>query len=254
MNDILIEWELTTHCNFNCFYCELPKLKYEKNHEKLENFIKNILKPWRNNELFCFGGEPFLHSEISFIIDKLIEYNQKFIFQTNLSNQSSKIIQNLKQNFKIQVSVHPSEIELNDIIKNLKNNKDRISKIDVMYVGKKSIKYYFEIKKLKLFDNLFLIPISGFYENESCKYTKEYNKLRKNKTYQSIINFEKDSFNKKYRSEIWEDFCNKKISTYGNECLYKNKYFLFSSDLSFYNCCYRENNLGICSHDKCFLM
>lgn len=253
----LQEWEVTLKCNYKCFYCKLPKIKEELDEKKLKNFMNNLDK---NIELFLFGGEPFVHSKIKFIINYLNEINQPFMVQSNGSKISLlKVFKEKIKNFILQISIHPSEVTLEQTIQNLKkwfvaSKKFNINirRIDIMYIGKKSLKYY---KKLnKTFKNLkfYLIPISGFYENESCKYTKEYNELRKKR---KDINFEEnfiESLNK-YRSEVWQDQCEGKYNTFGRYCPYEYK--LYAPNLQEYNCCYRERNLnGICQKEKCFWM
>ena len=253
----LQEWELTLKCNYNCFYCELPKIKEETDEEKLKKFMNQLN---RDIELFCFGGEPFLHPKIKFIINYLNEIQHPFVIQSNGSELSlSKVFNQKLSNFNLQISIHPTEINLNQAIRNInkwnifsKKFNINLRRIDVMYTGKDSIKYYKKLSKIFKQLNIYLIPISGFYENESCKYTKEYNELRKKR---NDINFEENYIENlnKYRSEVWQDQCEGKYNTFGKQCSYDYK--LYSPDLQEYNCCYRERNLnGICQKQKCFWM
>jgi len=253
----LQEWEVTLKCNYKCFYCILPKIKEELNEEKLKNFMDNLDK---NIELFLFGGEPFLHPKIDFIIGYLNEIKQPFVVQSNGSKISLNKVFNKKiQNFNLQLSIHPTEISLNQAIQNIKkwniaSKKFNINlrRIDIMYVGKESLKYYKKLSKNFKQLDIFLAPISGFYENESCKYTKEYNELKKKR---KDIKFEENYIQElnKYRSEVWQDQCEGKYSTFGRQCPYNYK--LYAPDLQEYNCCYRERNYdGICKKQRCFWM
>jgi pyruvate-formate lyase-activating enzyme len=253
----LQEWELTLKCNYHCFYCKLPKIKEETNEEKLKKFMDSLDK---NIELFCFGGEPFLHPKVKFIINYLNEIKQPFVFQSNGSEVSvNKIFNQKLSNFNLQISIHPTEVSLDQALKNIKKLSlaskmfnINLRRIDVMYIGKESIKYYKKLTKIFPRLNIYLIPISGFYENESCKYTKEYNELRKKR---KDIKFEENFISSlnKYRSEVWQDQCEGKFSTFGKQC--PHNYTLYTADLSKYNCCYRERNEnGICQHQRCFWM
>jgi len=246
-NKIMVEWELTTFCNFKCPYCYLPNLKCELSENKLEEFIKKLPK---DVEIFCFGGEPFLHPKIYFIIDKLIRYNKKFIFQTNASNKTVNILKKIKVPLTIQISVHPTEITKNNIKKNIATilKYHSIRRIDIMYVGKETLKYYFGIKNI--LESIKILPVNGFYEEKSNKLLNEFILMKKK--FKSLP-FEDHIIGSKPRSIWWKDFNDGKITTYNNVCLYPN-YILYSSDLSIYNCCYRKNTNGICKNTKCFLM
>jgi len=250
MKNQIIEWEIISQCNYNCEYCELPNFSYEKNEDILQKFILNFKQ--FNSEIFCFGGEPFLHPKIKFIIKTFNDNNIPFVIQSNASTKSINIIiQNNLKNFNMNISIHPSEISINQVIINLlKIQHLHINTIDVMYIGKQSIQYY---KKLsKIFNNVQIIPISGFYETNSCKLTAEYNKIKKKYSNISFEDIIVSEFNKQ-RSVVWEDQCNCKIITKGKICAYKN-YKLYDSLLRSYNCCYRKNTNGICENEKCFWM
>jgi len=249
----LQEWELVSYCNYKCFYCSLPKIKTETDINKLKNFMDNLRK---DLELFCFGGEPFLHPKIKFIINYLKKINQPFVFQSNLSLKSLDIIKknNLK-NFTLQGSIHPTELSIknlrktiNNLIILIKKNKIKLRRIDVMYSCNESIQYYQILinSELNKNTNIYLIPISGFYENDSCYWTKKYIELKNNKKY-SWINFEEGN-----RIDIWYLQCQNKLKTKGRICPYN--YILYDSMLNKYDCCYRENTQGICQHDRCFWM
>ena len=250
----MIEWELTSKCNYKCNYCSLPNIKAEADHSKLNFFIKETLEPYKDQEIFCFGGEPFLHPEISFIVDMLYKYNRKFIIQTNMSKKSVDVMLKLTHDLHLQVSIHPTEVSIENVIQDLTRLQTvhEISKIDVMYTGLESFKYYQKISKIYN-GELTLLPITGFYETGSCELTYEFNKYR-NSPYSKFINFEPYKIGDRYRSDIWEDYCSGKLSTFGEVCKYKDDYILYDSSLNLYNCCYRENIETFCTHTKCFLM
>lgn len=252
----LQEWEIISQCNYNCSYCSLPNFKMELDEKVLKKFMNNLNK---DLELFLFGGEPFLHKKISFIINYLNTINQPYVIQSNLSTQSIRSMKEIKDSYQVQGSIHPSEISLEQLEENLNtlkelelNKKLLIRRIDIMYIGKESLKYYRIVQKI-FPDICFLLPISGFYENDSCIANKEYNSMRHKKIF-SWIRFEENYIEEylKFRSELWEDQCTGEFSTYGKPCPYD--YTLWDSKLDKYNCCYRENTNGICAKRGCFWM
>ena len=92
----IVEWELTLKCNYSCDYCGLLRpIKEQTNEKILYKFIKNLNKKYSTKEIFLFGGEPFLHPKIEFIIKTLQLFNQPFMIQSNLSNTSTKVIQSI---------------------------------------------------------------------------------------------------------------------------------------------------------------
>lgn len=252
MNKI-VEWEITLKCNYKCFYCTNldPSLRPELDEEKIKTFIKKLGEIYPGVEVFIFGGEPFVHPKIEFIIKTFNEFNIPFVIQTNFSKHSRKIIQKIKDNFKINISVHPTETTINDIVNGLNETKVNIKIIDVMYTGKEALDYYFAIKKSINHDNLFLTPVTDFGDGYSDGILNEYLNIRKNPIYKKIIKFENIERFGRQRSEVWSD---PNFTTFGKTCLYKDRYYLYSPNLDLYNCCYRIKTDGICPKNKCFLM
>ena len=66
MNKI-VEWEIVSKCNYKCNYCLLPNYDYIRDQNDIETFIGMLNNNYKNIEIFCFGGEPFLHKNIKFI-------------------------------------------------------------------------------------------------------------------------------------------------------------------------------------------
>lgn len=263
-NDVIVEWEVTMKCNYNCGYCTiLDKQIIESPKEKLKDFQLKLHELHPSTEIFVFGGEPFLNKNIKFIINNFNELNQKFVIQTNASIFSSEIISSIMEELHINISVHPDETSLDEIKESLmkiSNNKNVIIKnIDIMFVGKKSLDYFIEIKKLNIQSPLTVLPVSDFTQGNYKKYLVEFNKLKKSQI-SKFINFEKM---KKYdpflneirdRSYIWEDMHVNLKSTMNKPCMYKEKYFLYDASLNLHNCCYRSTNNGFCQHNSCFMM
>lgn len=253
---MIVEWEIILDCNYRCEYCTngrndlfKPPIKYITDENILYSFIKTLNGKYPNDELFVFGGEPFLHPKIRFIIETLNSFNQPFMIQTNFSQ--IKIINSLNDlDFIMQLSIHPTQIkDIDFIINNIKNNYSKIRKIDVMFY-----KGAFEIyKKLEpLFkDKLYMAPVAGFIGssgvipvNDINEWLRRFNILKKS----SNINFEKGD-----RSYKWEKIMKGEIITKGSKCIYKDKYILFDPQLNSYNCSHRIK-CDICPNKACFLM
>jgi Radical SAM superfamily len=249
---MLVEWEITLKCNYSCHYCTNldTSLHPVLDEDRLRDFIKMLGDTYPGVEIFVFGGEPFVHPKIEYIIKCFNEFNIPFVIQTNFSKHSIKIMRAIKEPFKINISIHPTEISLDEISK-LFSYQPKINVIDIMYTGKEAINYYFAVKRAIKHDNTFLTPITDFGDGISDSILGEYLALKASSVYSKIIKFEDIERNGRQRSELWID---PKFKTKGKPCLYKDQYFLYSPNLNLYNCCYRINTDGICPKDKCFLM
>ena len=246
-----VEWEITLKCNYSCSYCTNldQSLVQVTDKETIRQFIKSLGEKYPNVEIFIFGGEPFLHPDIDFIIECFNEYNIPFIIQTNFSKKSVVVMNRITHPFKIQISIHPTEVKLEQLKQLFESTVD-IRTIDVMYSGRRAISYYLKVKGLVAESvNVFLTPITDFGDGISGSILEDYNKLRHDVNYNRFINFETVQHWNTFRSELWDTFSPK-----GKPCLYNGKYFLYGPNLELYNCCYREKHDGICKHDKCFLM
>lgn len=247
-----VEWELTMKCNYSCFYCSnLDKsIHHIVDRSILRNFIQSLDSLYPGVEIFLFGGEPFVHPEIAFIIETFNQHEIPFVIQTNLSRHSLSVIKNIKSNFTLQVSIHPTEIEL-DQLEELFEEDLNIRTIDVMFGSETALKYYFKVRELSKIQNVFLTPITDFGDGRSDFLLKKYLELKKDTRLRNIVRFEEVKRFNQDRVDIWADI---KFSPKGKPCLYKDRYFLYGPNLELYNCCYRIKTDGICPKNKCFLM
>jgi len=249
----LVEWEVTLKCNYHCKYCtNLDKtIRPVLDKDTIREFIKGLGEKYPGVEIFVFGGEPFIHPYIDHIIKCFNEFRVPFVIQTNFSKHSTEVMKTITEPFSINISIHPTELELEEL-EELFKTPANINVIDVMYTGREAMDYYFEVKRL-LPDHtgIFLTPIADFGDGVSDTPLAEYNELRKHRLYSRIIQFEQVERLGRNRSEVWLD---PNFTTKGKPCLYSGKYFLYSPNLELYNCCYRVKTDGICNHNKCFLM
>ena len=247
----MIEWECTLDCNYKCDYCTNGRNSVLKNpikcitdKTKIFNFLKSIKTRFPDEELFLFGGEPFLHPEIEFIIKTLNSINLNFVIQSNFSCYER--ISKIEDNFKLQVSLHKSQIRnLDEYIKNLIDFQSKIQRIDLMFEDKGTLNIYKKLKQYIPEEKLLIAPIADFnVEKTHLKQLKLFNILKK----ALKMNFEEGE-----RSFLWEKMMEGKIITKGHKCLYKNKYHLFDPQFNEYNCSYRVKT-DICPNENCFLM
>lgn len=244
----MIEWELTLECNYRCSYCSNGRneclkvpIATELDEDKITQKISEFPK---GTEIFLFGGEPFLHPKIEFILQKLHEFGISYMVQTNFS-KVNKIIEICKKfNPIIQVSIHREQIKNHQkLIPDLLKVSNSIRRIDVMFKADADILL---AKKLKMFfECVYLTPVSDFNTDkkhlESLKRFIEIKKL-----YPGLC----ENLN---RAEVWLDMQNGKITTQNKKCLYKDTYRLIAPDLKEYNCSHRIN-CEICPNSHCFLM
>ena len=238
--------------NYSCLYCtNLEKSIYPNlDRETIRNFIKMLGEKYPGVEVFVFGGEPFVHPDIEYIIQCFNELNVPFVIQTNLSAYSVKVIKDIKQPFTMQASIHPSEMsieELNEVLETPVN----VRRYDIMYSQENALFYYFKVKELTKSNHVYLTPVTDFGDGVSDTILSKFNKLKNDPKLVNIIQFEDEKRLGQSRSELWAD---KSFKTKGNPCLYKDKYFLYGPNLELYNCCYRIKTDGICPKEKCFLM
>jgi len=251
---MMIEWEITLKCNFNCDYCGLLRpIAPVLDEEKISEFIRDLNAKYPNVEWFIFGGEPFLHPKIDFIISELNKVKQPFVIQTNLSNRSTDVITKISEPFKFYCSIHVSQLSLMDAIKNI--TKTHPNEIHLMYTENtgKVEEYYKKINIIKGKSKLILTPVSNLACSGYTDILKHYDKIKKNYIYDTntIIYKGKEML----RSDIWMLQNSQKESlTKGKPCMYKGKYKLFNPALQEMNCCYRKSTNGICDEQNCFFM
>jgi organic radical activating enzyme len=253
-----VEWECILDCNYKCKYCvnsrnsALPEpIPFEKDKQKVFEFLDSLKEKYKDDELFVFGGEPFLHPFIDEIIEHLNKIEMKFIIQTNFSiysNIKKCIEKNLE--FKVQVSIHPGEIRNPDIyIEELSKLQNIIRRIDIMYIGEESTIFYKKLLKvIKDKSIIFLAPVADFLIKDVVNNQLfRFNELKQG-IHGKVFQFEPGE-----RSFIWESQQRGITSMKFQPCIYKDSYILFDPMLRSYNCSYRQNN-DICPNDHCFLM
>ena len=255
--DKIVEWEVTMRCNYRCSYCTNldPSIIPVSDLSLIRDFIQRLGTEHPGVEIFVFGGEPFLHPDIDYIVRTFNEFEIPFVIQTNFSKKSVAVMKRIKEPFNINISIHPSEVKLDTVVDLFSSPLPAnitIKIIDVMYIGRESITYYLNIQGTGAkYASMYLTPVTDFGDGVSGKKLAEYNEKRTNRLLSQIINFESVKEFGEYRSVLW---ASKEFTTKGKPCIYTDRYFLYGPDFKLHNCCYREVHTGLCNQVKCFLM
>lgn len=267
-----VEWLVTENCNFSCNYCDLynNRIRANRDMDKTYEFLKGIARKQviYDFQFFVFGGEPFLHPEISSILNIMNELNIDYVMQTNLSKKAmqrieSIVIQGIDINL-INVSVHFSQQDIDtyiDTITRLLSLNIPINNIDIMYDGVYTIKLYRDlVAALPNNLNIFLVPVSDFLVTGFADILREYNTAATNSDY-SDIKFEQllmthpVTGEEVERSIIWQEFVDNVWSPKGKPCILKDKFLMYDSNFNTFNCCFHDTieQPYICPYDSCFL-
>lgn len=268
-----VEWLLTEKCNFTCDYCGLydnSKVQ-ESNRTTLTTFLIEIKAQQlvQDFDFFIFGGEPFLHPEIKYIVQELNRLDIKYTFQTNLSPTSAKVIkeileQELEHIQKLNISVHLGQQSLSTYSKiiedlyGLKSFRASLMNIEIMYTDITNVLAWYSLNNQFEKVRVILCPVSDFLVDGFKDILRSYNAARISKVFSDIefedIKEKGPNGQKKQRSLIWQDFIEKKQSPKGKPCLLKDDFKMYDSKLEVYNCCFHDRiDPECCPYDTCFL-
>ena len=150
---MFVEWMLVNECNYSCDYCFVDKntiIPPVTDKNEIKNTITHLHKLYPDLSIYLFGGEPFLHPKIEFIISSLNKCNQKFQIQTNFSDTSIGKLDNIKETSYISITIHPDQINLektHEQAKRLQNLPPNIivEDIQIMFRNKKEAVAYYNI-------------------------------------------------------------------------------------------------------------
>ncbi len=125
---VKIEWHITKKCNLKCKFCyssAIEKKVDELSRNEIDKVINDIHK---NNvlEVQIEGGEPFLHSELTYILKRLKENHIRVRLLTNGTVVNESVLKTVKELFDendvLQVSLHGHDSETHDNIVGLKGS------------------------------------------------------------------------------------------------------------------------------------
>lgn len=118
----IVEFEVTTQCNFRCLHCYCNAGEKDKEELKFGE-IKDLILQVKEigiHELDLVGGEPFMHPRIIDIIAFCQNVGQKILINTNgslITEDLAKDLKKLSPKLKIGVSLEGPDPETNDFVR-----------------------------------------------------------------------------------------------------------------------------------------
>lgn len=116
-----IIWELTTQCPLRCKHCYLPNKDHNFINRNEIDEILNIIDRTGVYSVQLTGGEAFLHSEIEYIVDYLIDSDIQIALSTSGMIQNSlakNVVKKICGHGNIRVSIDGPELYHNEIRQN----------------------------------------------------------------------------------------------------------------------------------------
>lgn len=146
-----INWELVSHCQFNCSYCYYRPFKSSTDYGTLSKIIlKKLAGLETDAKIALLGGEPSLHPRFIEVIEELWRNTKikEVAIVTNFKRKGSvweKLIP-FKDKVKVVVSYH-AEYAIEDFFEKLDFLIGKIP-LDFVFVVHPQIKYLEKMKKI----------------------------------------------------------------------------------------------------------
>ncbi|MFA5856479.1 MAG: radical SAM protein [Candidatus Pacearchaeota archaeon] len=250
LNNLDITWTIDAYCNYDCPYCQIPRIDKKLKIKKIETSnIKSLFKNISNSNIILSGGEPFLFTDIIKICQLIIKNNNNLSIVTNLSSDivyefADKI--DPKKIGNISASLHLTEL------KKFNSKKEFIERYN--YLVKKGFhvevtivmwppifKNFEKIYKEFVSYGMHIIPLSflGKYngKNYPNDYTKEELEIIKRYSKKTDINY-----NDKYKR--FGEITHSRISFKGKLCLSGMKSLVINADGSIRRCFSESKIIG----------
>ncbi len=101
---IKIYVDITSRCNLKCKHCFNGKVKIEELSIEEIDKIQNYCNEYGVFEIKIGGGEPFLHSDIMYCLDKLCDNGRRISLTSNGTVYNEEICKRLKK-YKVKFSI-----------------------------------------------------------------------------------------------------------------------------------------------------
>lgn len=144
-----INWELVSHCQFNCSYCYYRPFKSDTDYKTLSTIILKKLEGLQTDaKVTLLGGEPSLHPRFLEVVETLWKNDRvkEIAIVTNFKRKGdiwSKLIP-FKDKVKIVLSWH-AEYVVDDFFDKLDSLIDRVP-LDFVFVVHPSMEYLERMK------------------------------------------------------------------------------------------------------------
>lgn len=115
---LIVKWSITDSCNLQCKHCFRSNKHKSISRDEIDIIIDDLVA----NEVACValtGGEPMIHEDFFYIIEKLNEKGVHTEIATNGTLLNERIIKKLKD-YKIgviQISLDGADHKINDFIR-----------------------------------------------------------------------------------------------------------------------------------------
>lgn len=131
-----INWELVSHCQYNCTYCYYKPYKSETDYLSLSKIILKKLETVKDNiSMTLLGGEPSLHPSFVSVVQDLFKLPtvQSIAIVTNLAKPLPLWLELIpfKEKVKLAISVH-IEYPQKDLIEKLQGLMEHFT-LDIVF-------------------------------------------------------------------------------------------------------------------------
>lgn len=134
-NDYLwVTWSILLACNYSCRYCQVKDKGFASREtiDKTISFLQNA--PQKIKDVTLFGGEPSIHPNVLYTIEKLKTFCRNVYIFTNLSSSTEDIQKLINTKVKFSLSYHSDVIPAQDFLEKLSYLYDNGGDIDFINV------------------------------------------------------------------------------------------------------------------------
>lgn len=146
-----INWELVSHCQYNCTYCYYKPYKSETDYLSLSKIILKKLESIKEDiSLTLLGGEPSLHPSFVFVVQELFNLPSvlSVAIVTNLAKPLPLWLELIpfKEKVKLAISIH-IEYPQKDLIEKLQGLMEHF-KLDIVFNVHNNLDYLPKMEEL----------------------------------------------------------------------------------------------------------
>ncbi|MCB4791206.1 MAG: tetratricopeptide repeat protein [Elusimicrobia bacterium] len=250
---VFITWGMHYECNYKCSYCYTPKpgqkdFKKDIKHiasypgtEKIIDAWKNVSMKYGACRIRLDGGEPSVYPDFIRLVKELSNFH-KLQINTNLSFNINKFIKEIDpKNVRIDASIHPEFMNIEEFAANLNKLKERGFKVIGVFVGYPPYVDRVDSYKRKLdeIDVPFIIhPFSGSLNDK--KYPAAYTDYEFDKIYGIDKKSKIESDWRKDKDDIKET-----VKETAKKCLMGFTYARIYPNGQAYRCCTDDGLLSL---------
>jgi sulfatase maturation enzyme AslB (radical SAM superfamily) len=169
---ININWELVSHCQFNCTYCYYKPFKSNTDYKPLAKIVLSKLATLKERtKVTLLGGEPTLHPSFLEVVSQLSSFDhvEQICIVTNFEKPLSfwESLGPYAQKLKIVISFHP-EYEQKLMFEKISKLQDSFT-LDFVFIVHNDPQYLSKMQKTAL-------QLEAVNERVSINYVKLHDK------------------------------------------------------------------------------